>query len=206
MVVVRVVVVVGNTVVGGPHVGWHHHGAGAEDGLALVGKVSDVGELVAVQLEDVAQVGLLVPLTVKALGNISQVEEEHVNFGLGEESLVGVVRDLGLVSSNSLSVVFVVVLSLSDALGELENFETEGLDGDDLVGVDVELLLVALLVSDGGVHVEVMDSVVEVLRHDGAIVARGDLGGDLSLGGKVDGAGSSGEGGKSDKLHFNLYL
>ena len=183
------------TVVCGPGVGGGEHGAGTEDGLALVGEVGHVGELVAVELEHVAEGGLVVPLTAKALGNVTGVGEENVDLSLGKKSLVGVGGDLGLVLGNSLSVVFEIVLGLGNALGELEDLETEGLDGNDLVGVDVDLLLVALLVGNGGGEVEVVDGVVERLRHDGTVVAR--------LGLKVDSGGGDSKGCNSGEgFHF----
>lgn len=200
-----VVHVAGVVVASGPHVGGVEHGVGAEDGLALVGEVGDVRELVAVELEHMTQGVLLLPLTAKALGNVAHVEVENIDLGLGKESLIGVGSDLGFVLGDGHSVVFEVVLSLGDALRELEHLETESLDGDDLVRVDVELLLVKLRVGDGRMEVEVMDSVREALRHDRAIVARavGDFG--LNLRGEVDGRDGSSECGKgSNKFHFNL--
>ena len=94
--------------------------------------------------------------------------------------LVTIGVNLALVLLDFLSIGLKVVLSLSDSLGELENLEAEGLDGYDLVRVDIDLLLVAVLVSEGGLHIEVLDSVVVVLWHDWAIVSLTSFSGGLS--------------------------
>ena len=94
--------------------------------------------------------------------------------------LVTIGVNLALVLLDFLSIGLKVVLSLSDSLGELENLEAEGFDGDDLVRVDIDLLLIAVLVCEGGLHVEVVDSVVVVLWHDWAIVSSTSFSGGLS--------------------------
>ena len=65
-----------------PVVGGSEHSSGAEDGFALVRQVWHVGELMAVEFEDVAQGLLLVPLAAQALRNIWHVEEEHLDLRL----------------------------------------------------------------------------------------------------------------------------
>ena len=165
----------------GPGVSLVQVGAGSEDALALVGKVSDVGELMAVELENGSQGLLLLPLTAKAVGDVVDILVENLNLTLVLEGLVGVGDDLRLVLGDLLGVVLVVVLGLSDSLGELEDFESEGLDSDDLVGVDVDLLLIALLVCEGRLHVEVVDGGTVVLGDDGTVVSStSGFGGDLS--------------------------
>ena len=173
----------------GPGVSLVQVGAGSEDGLALVGKVSDVGELMAVELENGSQGLLLLPLTAKAVGDVVDILVENLNLTLVLEGLVGVGDDLGLVLGDLLGVVLVVVLGLSDSLGKLEDFESEGLDSDDLVGVDVDLLLIALLVCEGRLHVEVLDGVSVVFGNDGTVVgaAFGDVSGDGGLGKDLSG-------------------
>ena len=94
--------------------------------------------------------------------------------------LVTIGVNLALVLLDFLSIGLKVVLSLSDSLGELEHLEAEGLDGDDLVRVDIDLLLIAVLVCEGGLHIEVLDSVVVVLWHDWAIVSLTSFSGGLS--------------------------
>ena len=93
----------------------------------------------------------------------------------------------------------VVELGLCDSLSELEHLKAEGLNSDNLIGVDVDLLLVAFLVCERSLHVESMNGVLVVLRHDGAIVAcflfgdcldgKGGLSGDIGIGAKVKGLG-----------------
>ncbi len=54
----------------------------SKNGLALVGQVGYVGELVAVELENMSQGALLAPLAVEALTKVDNVVLEHVNFRL----------------------------------------------------------------------------------------------------------------------------
>ncbi len=205
-----------SVVVAGPGVGAVHHGTGAEDGLALVGQVGHVGELVAVELKHSAEGGLLAPLALQAVLDVPGVGEQEVNLGLVNESSTRVGGDLGFVLSNLNLVLLEVGLGLGNLLGQLKNLETEGLNGNNLVGVDVNLLLVALLVGELGVQVEVVHSLVVVLRHNGAIVGGGGGGGAglsscFSLGSSVgvhfNGSGSVCEHGEgSNKFHdFLVY-
>ena len=57
------------------------------------------------------------------------------------------------VQCNVIGAFFIIVLGLCDSLRQLHNFKSEGLDCDDLVRVDVNLLLIAVLVCEGGVEV-----------------------------------------------------
>jgi len=59
-----------------------HVGSGAQNWLALVGQVCDVGELVAVELEDVAEGGLLTPLAGEALSKVGDIHVEHLDLRL----------------------------------------------------------------------------------------------------------------------------
>lgn len=134
--------------------------------------MGNIGELVAVELEDLAEGGLLAPLTAKAVRNIVHILVEHIDLGLVAQGGTSVVVDFGGIGLNLVRVFLVVPLGLGDSLGELQDLESEGLDGDDLIGVDINLLLVAVLISEGGIQVEVMDSVLVVLWNNGARVAR----------------------------------
>ena len=157
-------------------------GAGAEDSLALVGQVSDVGELMAVELEHGAESLLLVPLTGEAVGNIVHILVKNIDLRLVVESALGVVVDSGVVGSDVSGVLLVVPLGLSDSLGELKNLKSEGLNSDNLIRVDVDLFLIAVLIREWGIEVEVVHGVVVVLWHDGAVVSSTSLGGSLSGG------------------------
>ena len=55
-------------------------GVCAEDWLALVRQVGDVGELMAVELENSSQSLLFVPLAAEAGGNIVDILVEHVDL------------------------------------------------------------------------------------------------------------------------------
>ena len=121
--------------------------------------------------------------------------------------LVTIGVNLALVLLDFLSIGLKVVLSLSDSLGELEHLEAEGLDGDDLVRVDIDLLLIAVLVCEGGLHIEVLDSVVVVLWHDWAIVSLTSFSGGLSssfgLGSDLSGSGGL-DGGLSGDIDVSI--
>ena len=66
--------------VSGPGVRGLHVGVCAEDWLALVRQVGDVGELMAVELENSSQSLLFVPLAAEAGGNIVDILVEHVDL------------------------------------------------------------------------------------------------------------------------------
>ena len=146
-------------------------GAGSENGFALVWQVGDIGELMAVELEDGAEGGLLAPLTAQAVRNIVHILVEHIDLGLVAQGGTSVVVNFGGIGLNLVRVLLVVPLGLGDSLGELQDLKSEGLDGDDLIGVDINLLLVAVLISEWGIQVEVVDGVLVVLWNNGAIVA-----------------------------------
>jgi hypothetical protein len=198
VVVVLVAIVMGS--VSGPAVARVEHGVGTKDGSALVRKVGNIGELVAVKLKHTAQLRLLSPLAVQAVTNISHILVKNLDLGFVQKGLVAVSGNLGGVLGNFLLVVLDIVLSLGDSLSELEDLKSEGLNGDDLIGVDVNLLGVALLVSEGTAKVEVVHGVVVALGHDGARPAT--LGTGLSSGG---GGGLSGDcgGGSGVSLQVN---
>lgn len=197
----------------GPGVGRVQVSVCAEDGLALVGQVSDVCELMAVKLEHAAERLLFVPLAGQAVSNIVDILVKHVNLRFVVKSVCSVGVNFGVVGSNSLGVVLVVVLSLSDSLRKLKHFKSKGFDGNDLVGVNVDLLLIALLVCEGGAQVKIVHCVVVVVRHDGTVVAFGSSGFDSGLNGdisfnisaQVNGLGGDSESSKS-KNEFHSCL
>lgn len=179
--------------------------SGCEDRFTLERQVGNVSELVAVEFEDAAQRVLILPLASQALCNVLHVIVKNFDLGLGKKSLVGVGSDLCLVLGDLDRVVFEVVLGGRYALRQIKHFETEGLNSDDLVGVDVDLLLVAFLVRDRVSQVEFVNSLVEALRHDGCVPALTHTGGgsNLALRAKGDGSGVSSERSKRcDRFHF----
>lgn len=188
-------------------------GTSSEDSLALVRQVCDIGELMAVELKDGTESLLLVPLTVEALLDVVHILVQNVNLCLVVQSALSIVSNLGTVCTDFDGVSFIVVLSLSDSLCELENLKSESLDGDNLVGVDVDLLLVAILVREWRVKVVAMDGVVVVLGNDRAVVATlslglglgSCLGGDFSssIGAQAEGLGGESNGCKSGKEFHN---
>ena len=72
-------------------------GAGAKNGLALVRQMCNVGELMAVELENGAEGLLLVPLAAEAVSNVMDILVKHVNLGFVGQSFVTVLLDLVLV-------------------------------------------------------------------------------------------------------------
>jgi hypothetical protein len=183
-VIVVVIVAIVMRSASGPAVAWVQHGVGTKDGSALVGKVGNISELVAVKLKYAAQLRLLSPLAVQAVTNISHILVKNLDLGFVQKSLVAVSGNLGGILGDFLLVVLNIVLSLSDSLSELEDLESEGLNGDNLIGVDVNLLGVALLVSERTAEVEVVHGVVVALGHNGA--------GPATLGTSLSSAGGGG--------------
>ena len=148
----------------------------AKDRLALVGQMGHIGELMAVELEHGTERLLFVPLAAQAAGNVVNVLVEHVDFRLVVQCFVAVLHDSALILLDLLRVGLEVVLSLHDALGELQDFQSDGLDSDDLVGVDIDLLFVAILICEGLLKVEIVHGVVIIFRHNGSIIAFASLG------------------------------
>lgn len=195
----------------GPGVGRVQLRVCAEDGLALVGQVSDVSELMAVELEHAAERLLFVPLAGQAVSNIVDILVKHVNLRFVVKSVCSVGVNFGVVGSNSLGVVLEIVLSLSDSLRKLKHFKSKGFDGNDLVGVNVDLLLIALLVCEGGVQVKIVHCVVVVVRHDGTVVAFGSSGLDrdisFNISAQVNGLGGDSESSKrKNEFHSCLSI
>ena len=60
----------------------------------------------------------------------------------------------------------VVILSLCDALGQLQYFQSECLNSDNLIRVDINLLLIAILICEGLFHVKILDSVAIIFGHN----------------------------------------
>ena len=128
-------------------------GARSKDGLALVGQVSHIGELMAVELEHCTERLLFIPLSVKAVLHIIHIHEECINLRLVVDCFLSIVVNFSGVQSNVRCAFFIIVLGLCDSLRQLHSLKSEGLDCDDLVRVDVNLLLIAVLVCEGGVEV-----------------------------------------------------
>ena len=143
-----VVVAVSMNVIYRPAVGAIKVGSGSQDWLALVWEVGHVGELMAVEFEDSPESLLIVPLAGEAVSNILHVQEEHVDLGFVVEGSSRVSSNLGLVLSNLLGVELEVCFSLGNSGSQLHHLESEGLDSDDLIGIDVNLLLIALLIRE----------------------------------------------------------
>lgn len=184
----------------GPRVDVAEGGTGSEDGLALFGKHSNVGELMAVKLNNIAESPLLRPLSGESLSDVINMKLKNIDLGFVLEGHERVHGDSSLVHGDLSSVMLEVVLGMGDSVRELKDFETDGLDGEDLVRVDIDLLLVALLIGEWGVDVEGMHGVVVDLRDDG------DAGRDVSdLSTEVDG-GDGGSNGSESSSEFHFYL
>ena len=133
----------------GPGVSLVEHGASNQNFFALRRDVGNEGELVAVELQNVAQLLLLVELTVEALADVVRVQVEHRDVGLVVQG-ASLVRDQALAVFVDVAVVLVVgVHNGGDPAVQADQLQSQGLDRDDLVRVDVDLLLVALLVNEG---------------------------------------------------------
>ena len=128
-------------------------GARSKDGLALVGQVSHIGELMAVELEHCTERLLFIPLSVKAVLHIIHIHEECINLRLVVDCFLSIVVNFSGVQSNIVGAFLIIILSLCDPLSQLQHLKSESLDCDDLVRVDVNLLLVAVLVSEWLVEV-----------------------------------------------------
>ena len=106
-----------------------------------------IGVLVAVELKN-ASVGLfLSPLSLESHHKIVDIHiESHDGLSV-VESGTGVLRDLLSIVSNDCSVDLEVILSLLNSHGELKNLNSKGLDGYDLVRVDIDLIVEELEIS-----------------------------------------------------------
>jgi len=155
----------------GPFVCLVQRGARPEHLLALVGQAGHIRELVAVELEDAAQLALLRVLPVQALVYIFHVHRQLLNARFVVQRHLMVRYDAVRVASNLRSVRLLVVLRLRDRVVQLHHLDAEGLDRDDLIGVDVELLLVSFLIGRSFAQIEVLHGRVVVFGHDGACVA-----------------------------------
>ena len=133
--------------------------------------MSHIGELMAVELEHSTERLLFVPLAAQAAGNVVNVLVEHVNLRLVVKGLVAVCNDLALILLYLLRICLKIVLSLSDALCQPQNFQSEGLDRDNLIRVDIDLLFVAVLISEGLLKVEIVNGIVVIFWHDRTIIA-----------------------------------
>ena len=63
------------------------------------------------------------------------------------------------------------MLGLCDSLSELKYFEADGLDGNNLVGVDVDLFLVAILICERFFQIKFVDGEFVILLDNRSIVA-----------------------------------
>ena len=74
--------------------------ARSKDGLALVGQVSHIGELMAVELEHGSERLLFIPLSVKAVLHITHIHEECINLALVVDCFLSIVVNFSGVQSN----------------------------------------------------------------------------------------------------------
>ena len=113
---------------------------------------------------------MLVPLAAQTVCNVVNILVHHVDLCLHVQGLVTIHSHLVSVRHDLFRVVFEVILGLGDSLRELEHFETDGFNCDDLVGVDVDLLLVAILLSEWLLHIESVDGVIVVSLDNRSVV------------------------------------
>lgn len=133
----------------GPSIDSIQVSASAENGLALMWQVGHVSVLMAVELDDGSKLLLFAPLTTEAVGNIVDIVVKNLDLGFVDKSFVRILCDFLSILIDLFSVGLEVVLSLSDSLGKLQDFESKGLDSDDLVRVDIDLLLITFLICEG---------------------------------------------------------
>lgn len=171
----------------GVHVG--KDGSGSEDGIALWWDVRHIGVLMAVKLKDTSVDLFLSPLSLEGHHKIVDIHiESHDSLGVVEGSS-GVLRDLLSVVGNNGGMDLEIVLSLLNSHGELENLNSEGLNGDDLIGVDIDLVVVEVLGDGWEAEINIMDGHGVVLWNNGWVIS--------SLGG-----GNSSKGSNSSEFHY----
>ena len=122
----------------------------------------------AVKLKHLAQLTLLVVLALQADTYIVNVHMQLLNARFVVQRQLIILVNAIRIRSNSCSVRLLVVLCFCDRVVKFHNLNTECLDCDDLIGVDVELLLVFILVARRLCDVEGLHSLVVVISDDGA--------------------------------------
>ena len=118
--------------------------------------------LVAVQLNDMPVISLLANLPLVAVFDVLDVQRQDLDLVLVvvhavpvEDVLLPIVEFVGRIDAD-------LLLGDVQSFGVSHDGPAEGLDGDELVRVDVDLLLVALLVDEYGVEVECVDCLAVV--------------------------------------------
>ena len=146
-----------------------------QDGNALVHDPFNVGLGVAVELEDLSVEFFFSLLSLEAGFEVHNVEFDSRDVGSVLESVPGVAVDVGKVILD-FSVVFGdIALGTVNSVLKSDEEETDGLNSNNLVGVDVNLVGVPLVVRELSVEIEVVNSCVEEVRLWGDCSFLGDL-------------------------------
>ena len=173
-----------------------------------------VGVLMAVELYNRSELFLLGPLAAEAIGNIIYVFVENLDLCLVGQSFICILCNFLSVLLNLMSIGLEVILSLSNSLCELQHFESKCFDGDDLIGVNVNLLLIAFLIGERLLKAKFVDSLTVFLWDDRTVVSclnfgtclsenfNGSLSLYFSLRGQINGISECSNGGEGkNKLH-----
>ena len=114
---------------------------------------------------------LHLPLPPEAVFDVVDISIEFFNVGFVSAGFPVIFADLFSVVSDFSGVVLDLFLGPLNSSNELSKDDSGGLNGDDLVRIDVNLVLVALSINSWLVDVEVIDSISVVLRSDRSMVA-----------------------------------
>ena len=152
-----------------PFVDWVNGCTWAKNGLALSGQVWNEGELMTVELEYLAEDLLFVPLAMEAVRDILNIEVKNIDLGLVEKRFLWVLGDCLLVLHDLVIVRLLELLSFGDSLRQGKYFESQSLNSNDLIGVDINWLLVGVLVNKGLSQAILINCFLIIGRHDGTI-------------------------------------
>lgn len=137
-----------------------------ENGLALGGQVGGVGELVAVEFDDATVLVFFGPLTHEAVLGVFLVQRDLLNQRSVVNGKIHVSLNLQVCLLNECSVSGHRCFDSVDAHLHLQYLKAKRFNGNNLVGVDVELFFINGLVGGGRLHVKGADGAVKVSGRD----------------------------------------
>ena len=134
----------------------------------------------AIELHNRSELFLLGPLAAEAVCNVIYVIVEDLDLCFIGQSFVSILCNFRSVFLNLMSIGLEVVLSLSNSLSELQHFESKCFNSDDLIRVNINLLLIALLICERLLKAKFVDSLTVFLWDDGTVVSCLSFGTNLS--------------------------
>lgn len=170
-----------------------------KDWLAFVHDPLNIGLGVAVELNDVPVKSLFSFLSFKAIFKVADIRFQLLDVGGVGTGLPVVLADLISVVCDFSGVLLDLFLGPFNSLNELGKDDSCGLDSDDLVRVDVNLMGIAFVIDGWFINVPSINSVSVALWSDRSVVL-------ISVGvAVVVGSGESNEA-NSSECRFHLVI